>query len=170
MPRRETSAEALGLGDVLPNSDFADTYAAMVHGQALDATTAASRAFGRAPGWITALLALRNLVVWPLRLKTGPSSTASQAAVGFFPVLSRSAGRMVLGLDDRHLDFRLVIDVSELGGGLQEIRASTVVKTHNVLGTAYLAAVKPFHRKIVPAMLAQVAWAGVQDPPAAVTV
>ena len=40
--------------------------------------------------------------------------------------------------------------------GRQQVTASTVVKTHNLLGRADLAIVKPFHRIIVPAMLAQV--------------
>ncbi|WP_352728747.1 DUF2867 domain-containing protein [Mesorhizobium sp. M0276] len=38
----------------------------------------------------------------------------------------------------------------------QEVAATTIVKTHNWLGRAYLAIVMPFHRIIVPAMLAQV--------------
>lgn len=62
----------------------------------------------------------------------------------------------MLGLDDRHLDFRIVVEVTELGAGRQEVAASTIVKTHNLLGRTYLAVVKPFHRIIVPAMLAQV--------------
>lgn len=61
----------------------------------------------------------------------------------------------MLGLDDRHLDFRIVVEVTELGAGRQ-VAASTIVKTHNLLGRTYLAVVKPFHRIIVPAMLAQV--------------
>ena len=73
-----------------------------------------------------------------------------------FPVISQSAAKVVLGLDDRHLDFRVLVEVEELGMGRQEVTASTAVKTHNLLGRAYLAIVKPFHRIIVPAMLAQV--------------
>ena len=33
------------------------------------------------------------------------------------------------------------------------VRATTYVKTHNRLGRIYLAAVMPFHRLIVPAMM-----------------
>ena len=39
--------------------------------------------------------------------------------------------------------------------GRQEVTASTAVRTHNLLGRIYLAIVKPFHRIVVPAMLAQ---------------
>ncbi|WP_348626172.1 MULTISPECIES: DUF2867 domain-containing protein [unclassified Mesorhizobium] len=62
----------------------------------------------------------------------------------------------MLGLDDRHLDFRLLVEVRDLGMTCQEVAATTIVKTHNWLGRAYLAIVMPFHRIIVPAMLAQV--------------
>ncbi len=43
----------------------------------------------------------------------------------------------------------------ELGEARQRISATTLVETHNLLGRLYLAIVKPFHRMIVPAMLAQ---------------
>ena len=46
--------------------------------------------------------------------------------------------------------------MEELGTGRQAVSTSTLVKTHNLLGRVYLAIVKPFHRIIVPAMLAQV--------------
>ncbi len=82
--------------------------------------------------------------------------SSSQPSIGFFPVISRSAEKLVLGVDDRHLDFRLVVEVSELGEGVQEVVASTVVKTHNPFGRTYLEIIKPFHRMIVPAMLAQI--------------
>ena len=159
MSRKSMPVDTIGSEQVLRHADFADSYALTVDGQALDATEAASRAFGRAPRWITWLLALRNLLVAPFRLKTGRAKSASQPTVGFFPLLSRSADRLVLGLDDKHLDFRLVVEVTELGSGRQRITASTVVKTHNLFGRTYLAIVKPFHRRIVPAMLAQVAMA-----------
>jgi Protein of unknown function (DUF2867) len=63
---------------------------------------------------------------------------------------------VMLGMNDKHLDFRLLVDVVNEGGGRQIITASTVVKTHNALGRAYLAFVKPFHKVIVPAMMARV--------------
>ncbi|RVA61432.1 DUF2867 domain-containing protein, partial [Mesorhizobium sp. M7A.F.Ca.CA.001.11.2.1] len=36
------------------------------------------------------------------------------------------------------------------------VAATTIVKTHNWLGRAYLAIIMPFHRIVVPAMLAQI--------------
>jgi hypothetical protein len=42
-------------------------------------------------------------------------------------------------------------------GGVRQVTATTLVKTHNRLGRAYLAIILPFHRLIVRAMLRQIA-------------
>ena len=75
---------------------------------------------------------------------------------GIFPLISQFPGKVVLGLDDRHLDFRVLVEVRDLGSGRQEVAATTIVKTHNWLGRAYLVIIMPFHRIVVPAMLAQI--------------
>ena len=62
---------------------------------------------------------------------------------------------MLLGLNDKHLDFRIVVDVVPIGTQQRHVTATTLVRTHNLLGRAYLAAVLPFHRVIVPVLLAQ---------------
>lgn len=144
-------------GRLLAGASFADSFAITVDGLGLDAVDATRRAFERVPAWVSRLMALRNLMVRPFRLKTGASDVdASRGRIGFFPVLSQSPSEVVLGLDDRHLDFRVSVQVRELGVGRQEVSASTAVRPHNVFGRAYLFVVKPFHRAIVPAMLAQV--------------
>ena len=141
--------------DLLAGAQFGDSYCMTVSGQSLDAIRATRRVLGRTPRWIAGLMAMRNLLVKPFRLKIAPGQT-SRVSIGMFPVISESAAKVVLGLDDRHLDFRVLVEVEELGMGRQVVSASTIVKTHNLLGRAYLAIVKPFHRIIVPAMLAQV--------------
>ncbi len=60
------------------------------------------------------------------------------------------------GLDDKHLDFRVVIDVAGTADQ-QRVTATTLVLTHNLLGRAYLTIILPFHRLIVRNMLRQVA-------------
>jgi hypothetical protein len=143
--------------NLLTGAQFADSYSVTVSGLSLDAIGATRRVMGRAPRWIARLMAVRNLAARPFGLKTAPDDTSPpRVKVGTFPVISQSAAKVVLGLDDRHLDFRVLVEVEELGMGRQEVTASTVVKTHNLLGRAYLAIVKPFHRIVVPALLAQV--------------
>ena len=142
--------------DILSGAQYADAFQLALRGESLNALTVAQRAFGRAPRWISRLMRLRNFLTGPLGLKPGAESGATAGKmIGVFPVLDQSADRIVLGLDDQHLDFRLLVDVADLGLAGQVVTASTLIRTHNALGRLYLAVVKPFHRIIVPAMLAQ---------------
>jgi hypothetical protein len=77
------------------------------------------------------------------------------ARAGGFPVIEDGPNRAVLGFDDRHLDFRIVVDIvrSNHGGVLG---VTTLVKRNNLLGYIYLAVVSPFHRRIVPVTMAAV--------------
>ncbi|MFT4130000.1 DUF2867 domain-containing protein [Labrys sp. (in: a-proteobacteria)] len=144
-----------GLTSLLPGAQFADAYALDMAPPKLDARRAAERIMARSPRWIAALLALRNLVVAPLGLHTRPpSSAAGLGVLGIFPVLSQTPDRLVAGFDDRHLDFRVIVNVSPRLER-QRVTLTTLVLTHNRLGRAYLAAVLPFHRVIVRAMLRQ---------------
>lgn len=143
--------------DILPAAHFFDRYSIEIDGQNLDARTAAERVMLRRPAWIRWLMALRNFMVRPFGLKAGPTDIpAGQEQIGFFPLIDETPSTVVLGLDDRHLDFRLLVEVDELGGGRQSVSATTFVATHNLLGRVYLALVMPFHRIIVPAMLGRV--------------
>lgn len=76
--------------------------------------------------------------------------------IGIFPVVCETSQRLVAGFDDRHLDFRIVVDVATVGSR-QNVTATTLVRTHNRLGRTYLAIILPFHRLIVRAMMRQVA-------------
>ncbi len=141
---------------LLPGAQFADAYAMTVAGQGLDALTAARRAFDTSPGWIRLLLCLRNIIVAPFGLKPGATGPASPATIGIFPLLRQTTDQIVMGLDDRHLDFRLRVDVQNGDDGHQSVTATTAVKTHNWLGRSYLCVILPFHRVIVRSMLSQV--------------
>ena len=149
---------------LLTGADFADAYSLIVDGPALAASAAAQRIFSRTPRWIGALLALRNRLVALIGLKgTGASVFDEEAPaqerrrIGFFPVVSERPERVVMGFDDWHLDFRVVVDVRALGADRQRVTATTLVRTHNWVGRAYLTVITPFHRVIVRAMLAQAA-------------
>lgn len=144
-----------GLASLLPGAQFADAYALDMAPPKLDARRAAERIMARSPRWIAALLALRNLVVAPFGLHTRPpSSPVGLGVLGIFPVLSQTPDRLVAGFDDNHLDFRVIVDVARISER-QRVTLTTLVLTHNRLGRAYLAAVLPFHRVIVRAMLRQ---------------
>jgi len=85
---------------------MSDAYRLTVEGIALDAWTAARRVFTHVPRWIGGLMALRNCLVGPLSPKASvPGQAASSDWIGFFPMISEMPERVVLGLDDKHLDF-----------------------------------------------------------------
>jgi Protein of unknown function (DUF2867) len=141
---------------VMPSADFSDTFAIDVRDAALDAPEAARRAFAGESGWIKNLLAVRNILVKPFGLKSGADARMPKNnRVGIFPVISSSPTRVVLGFDDLHLNFRIVVDVTALDDTARRVTATTLVHRNNLLGRVYLATVMPFHKIIVPTMLAR---------------
>jgi Protein of unknown function (DUF2867) len=151
-------APSLACKAALPAADFVDAFAIDIVDAAVDAPEAARRAFSRQPQWTTWLLALRNRLVTPFGLKPGAdASVPGHQRLGIFPVVSSTPQRVVLGFDDKHLDFRIVIDVLTLDAASRRVTATTLVKRNNLFGHVYLATVMPFHKLIVPATLARVA-------------
>jgi hypothetical protein len=149
---------------LLVGADFADAYRLIVQGPAFDAATAARRVFSSTPHWISALLALRNRLGALIGLKAADETTfdkdqplEKRRRIGFFPIVSETPQRVVLGFDDWHLDFRVVVDAASLGVDRQQVTTTTLVRTHNRAGRAYLTLIMPFHRVIVRTMLAQAA-------------
>jgi hypothetical protein len=141
---------------LLPGAQFIDAYRVATGSKAIETRQAATRMIEQGPHWIDALMRLRNLVVAPLGLKTPAPGGSAGDSIGVFPVLSETPHRILLGFDDHHLDFRVVIDV-EGGAAGRRVIASTLVRTHNRLGRTYLATIMPFHRLVVRAMLRQLA-------------
>jgi Protein of unknown function (DUF2867) len=143
-------------GALLAGAQFTDAFRITVDGVALDARRAAEKMLARGPRWIETLMMLRNRLVAPFGLKTSVPTVAGSDTVGIFPIVSETPDRLVAGFNDKHLDFRVVVDVAASGSG-QHVTATTLVLTHNLLGRTYLAIIQPFHRVIVRAMLRQVA-------------
>lgn len=134
---------------LLAGTTYSDAYRLRTNEPNLDAITATRRVMQRMPRWTSVLLDIRNILVTPFGLKrAGHHQPPGTVHIGPFPVISQTPERVVLGFDDKHLDFRLVVDSMD-----GEITGTTLIRTHNLLGRAYLAAVLPFHHLIVPAML-----------------
>lgn len=153
----EEVTPAVDPATLLAGAQFMDAYRLEVDGRSLDARRAAERMMARAPRWVDALLVLRNILVAPFGLKTsGDDRRTPRDAIGIFPVVSETQDRLVMGFNDKHLDFRVVVDVAATDGR-QRVTATTLVLTHNWLGRTYLRTILPFHRLIVRTMLRQVA-------------
>src|SRR5215831_19500669 len=120
--------------------------------------TVARVAFERQAAWIRALTWVRDTVMAMVGVKSSREIGAAAATrglqvIGYFPVLSKSAGEMVMGGDDRHLDFRVAVLVRTDAQRGRELVVVTVVHCHNRLGRTYLAVIVPFHRTILRANL-----------------
>lgn len=131
---------------MLPGYDFADAFAVDTP-MPLDAPTAVQRAFAQPPAWVRGLMDLRNRLVGLAGLRGAPARG--------FPVLRSTPSAVWMGLDDKHLDFRVAVTTAPCGTGTRVV-VTTMVRRHNRWGRAYLAVVMPFHRRIAPRMLADV--------------
>jgi Protein of unknown function (DUF2867) len=137
----------------LPQADWADCYRLHIAERGLTAMAAARRTLGHFPPWVRMLMTIRNGIVSPFGLKTSHHATGSLETIGFFPVISKSPSQVVLGFDDSHLDFRVVIDVRDDDDG-ELVSVTTLVWRKITLGKLYIAAITPFHNLIVYSMLA----------------
>jgi hypothetical protein len=149
---------AVDTNALLAGAQFVDAFSIAVDDRTLDARHAAECMIGRLPRWAEALISLRNILVAPFGLKTsGASKSAPREMIGIFPIVSQTPDRLVAGFNDKHLDFRVVVDVANSDAASRNVTATTLVLTHNWLGRTYLAIILPFHRLIVRTMLRQVA-------------
>ena len=140
----------------LPTGDWADAYRVITKTHFPNARAAGEAAFGRFPFWVNALMVLRNMLVAPFGLKTDEKNLPTHDHIGFFPVLTESETQSIVGMNDKHLDFRCVIDLNETDEG-QAVTIATIIRRHNRLGRAYLTIIMPFHRLILRTVLARVA-------------
>ena len=115
------------------------------------------------PRWVDGLMALRNRIVSLVGLKRSKKTYgeihSSQfipgKKIGFFNVYNRTTNELILGEDDKHLNFRVSLFLDHLEGDLSKkiVAVTTVVTFNNWMGSVYFFFVKPFHKQIVPAML-----------------
>jgi hypothetical protein len=144
-------------------ADLADAFAIpLPEGASDDPEVLARVAFERQAAWIRALTWVRDTVMATVGVKSSREIGAAAATrglqvIGYFPVLSKSAGELVVGGDDRHLDFRVAVLVRTDAQGGRKLVVVTVVHCHNRLGRTYLAAIAPFHRTILRANLERTA-------------
>jgi hypothetical protein len=157
--RHRASAVAVPPGLVaaagLPRPDFADAFVVRLPADSqLDVTAAhAALVAAGSPAWLDQLVRIRRALARALRLETAEWEPGTSP----FQLLRQTDDVIVAGADDRHLDFRAVLQVRERPGGGSELLLCTVVQRHNLVGRAYFALVKPFHRRVVPAMLRRAA-------------
>jgi len=123
--------------------------------------------FAEQPSWIGGLMQVRDAIVAGFGLKTAKqlarvSSDVTVPRISIFRVFSTSEHEVVLGENDKHLDFRVSILCSPASPPTtdRELTLSTVVHCHNRFGRTYLSVIAPFHRQVVKASLRRAANVG----------
>lgn len=151
-----------------PSVNLADAFAiGLPAGACGDPDVLARFLFAQQPAWVGGLMQVRDLLVAGFGLKTGKhlaslASGAQAQRVGIFKVYSVSETEIILGEDDKHLDFRVSVWCAgaALPQASRQLVVSTVVHCHNRLGRAYIFLIAPFHRAVVKASLRRAARGG----------
>jgi len=155
------------IAQTLPGSDFADCYQFDDLWPDQNAFETYLTLTARTPGWMNALMAMRNQAVRLVGLKhlgnlsSGIHRKPASAyhlgdRVGIFGLQHLQPDEVILFDNDKHLHVQLSL-VKHVVDGKPKVSLSTVVHIHNRLGRFYMAIVGPVHSVIVPRMLAQVA-------------
>jgi hypothetical protein len=147
---------------------LADAFAVRLPDDAIDDPEQLARfVFAQQPPWIAALMRVRDALVAGFGIKTShqlknvpPAQRARRIQI--FRIYETHAHEILLGEDDKHLDFRLsVLTTTQAAASGRQLILSTVVHCHNLLGRSYLRVIAPFHRRVVRATLqhaARVGW------------
>lgn len=110
------------------------------------------------------LLAVRDVLVAGFGLKIALDSNVLDTAgrIYIFRIFSTSPTEIVLGEDDKHLDFRVSVlcPPQTSAGGKRQVTVATVVHCHNRFGRFYIRVIAPFHRLLVRASLRRAARIG----------
>lgn len=132
----------------LPRVDYSDAYAVLLPPDAsTDPRYWARRLFTSRPGRGRTVLRARDRLMGLFGLKS-----SDHANTTMFPELIRTDREVVLGMDDRHLDFRAGVHVEPTADGVR-LTVGTVVMFHNLFGKLYFLPVRPAHKVIVRSML-----------------
>lgn len=134
-----------------------------------------------APLWVDALMRLRDAMVEIFGLKTAPQERPNfedihfqeGKRIGIFQVYALEKEAILLGEEDRHLDFRVLLHLRKkpyLNGNQgdptkienpqkkkTELVLTTTVRFHGVWGRRYFLVIRPFHKLVVKAMLQRLA-------------
>ncbi|UFZ06845.1 DUF2867 domain-containing protein [Bradyrhizobium ontarionense] len=112
--------------------------------------------FGHRPGWMKAILILRNALAAPFGLEVSrsrdilssdrqPAYSEGDSMLGW-TVFVHTSDELIVGRDNAHLDFRVSILRNDPTGRARMV-ISTVCDAHNAFGVVYLKAVLPFHKR-----------------------
>lgn len=147
--RRVSATEPIldGLGKAaLARVDASDAFRTdLLSGDSTDPIAWTTAVFAAGPRWVRALLRLRDTLVRPFGVRT-----AGAAPAGTFPLRDSCSTEAVVGVDDVHLDFRVITTVDE---SARLVTVTTLIQIHSRLGRVYWSVVRHFHPLVVRSLL-----------------
>jgi len=120
------------------------------------------------PKWADTLFEVRNKAVRLFGLKVSSAADRQKKVditklkvgeqVGIFRLFEKAENEVVLGEDDKHLNFRvsLFIDQHSNGSDKKRLSITTAVRFNNAFGRIYFLPVKPFHKWLVRSSLKKI--------------
>jgi hypothetical protein len=138
--------------------DYTDSYSLSLKRSDVESWELIPAFFLSVPKWVDRLMLLRNGLVSLVGLKTGsgkpglaPPPYAKGQEVGVFQIQEISENEVILGQDDKHLDFKTSLLLERDKDSLLVV--SMAIHMNNFWGRLYFSAVKPIHRIIVPGVV-----------------
>jgi len=137
----------------IKKGDFVDCYFNDDVNESVSITQATIVALAQMPKWVDGLMRIRNFAVSFYGLKTGSDIAKMPLdktdfkvgdSIGLFTIKSITQDEILIGEDDKHLNFLISILRHKQG-----ISFATWVQTHNWFGRTYLKTIMPFHKMIV---------------------
>lgn len=145
--------------------DYFDCYQGeLTNAQNITVVDVCKSFFSASPYWVDQLFFLRNKIVRLFGLKVPDNGKNKTIAIeefkgtegerlGLFRVYKKTEDEIIIGENDKHLNFRVSILLQKVETNAQSITISTTVVFNNWFGRLYFFPVKPFHKLIVPIML-----------------
>jgi len=148
--------------------DYVDSFQGSItdNGNKLNPTVIGKAFFSSTPNWVGKMMGFRNRAVAVFGLKTSGSMAERRKTldnlkcekgekVGIFKIYDKTENEIILGEDDKHLDFRvsLYLGESKIEEQEKKLTISTCINFNNWFGRLYFLTVRPFHRLIVTTIL-----------------
>jgi len=161
------------LNSLYKSAYFVDSFAVTLPAQrsTVYKPDALARAFfSKQPAWFSLLMWIRDEVVSIFGVKRSTEIMLAAKKQGIetisvFPVISRSENEIIIGENDKHLNFQTsilirenqLITASDRDGDRKgkEMVATTVVHCHGLFGKTYITIIRVFHVLIIKYSLAR---------------
>lgn len=140
------------------DADLSDAFAITLPPRATrNVVELAKTVLSNPPAVVAPLMRIRDAIMSRFGVKTATDIGRAAAgrplgAIGPFGVEEISPQEVVMGENDRHLNFKTSFLVRQTAEG-RELVWITAVRCNNTLGRVYLTAIAPVHRRLLPAFL-----------------